>query len=112
MVIKIAKRRKLTKKREYKKKDLKDFWGLKIKYYKRLHCGFKIKYFKLTYIIVYAKKNIVKTLLALAATTLINNTNLMDASKNCDMDFQEPATPVMEGIISFTNNLLVIMCLL
>ena len=58
------------------------------------------------------KKNIVKTLLALAAATLINNTNVMGASKNCDMDFQDPATPVTEGIISFTNDLLVILCLL
>jgi len=56
-------------------------------------------------------KNTVKTLFALALATIINNTNLMDASKNWDMDFQDPATPVMEGIISFHNDLMVIMCL-
>ena len=56
-------------------------------------------------------KNTVKTLFALAAATLINNTNLMDASKNWDMDFQDPASPVMEGIINFHNDLMVLMTL-
>ena len=35
----------------------------------------------------------------------------MDDSKNCDTNFQEPATPVMEGSISFPNDLLGVMCL-
>ena len=66
-------------------------------------------YINIIYIVM--KLNNLKTNLkmfgAMVAAMLTNNISLMDAAKNWDMDFQDPASPVMEGIISFHNDLMV-----
>jgi|LauGreSuBDMM15SN_2_FD.fasta_scaffold58118_1 cytochrome c oxidase subunit 2 len=70
-------------------------------------------YINIIYLVM--KLNNLKTNLkmfgAMVAAMLTNNVSLMDAAKNWDMDFQDPASPVMEGIISFHNDLMVLMTL-
>ncbi len=54
-------------------------------------------------------KNLFKSLTALLICTMFTqNVVFMDAAEPWQLGFQDPATPIMEGIINFHNHILYI----